>query len=116
MMSFEQAVQLARDVMNHYSRRLEVLAIGTFRSASGAWGVSVQIDTDESKRKVLWKRDDLAGFGGELVRLCRCGEKRELHVESCSCGKTEFEVCQKSYSPIKRSKQQEESAPAGMLF
>ncbi len=103
MMTFEQAVQLARDCMDHFSRRLVVIAVGTFGKETGAWGVSVYIDGNKEHRKVLWQREDLAGFGGELVRLCQCGEKRELHVELCKCGSAQFEVCQRSYSPMKKS-------------
>lgn len=116
-MTFEDAVKLTREVFDYYSRRLEVIALGTFGKANGDWGVSVYIDGNKERRKVLWCRNDLAAFNGDLVRLCACGWKREMHVESCECGSGAFEVVQRTYSPEKRSAAVErDETPAGMLF
>ncbi len=69
-MTFEDAVKLTREVFDYYSRRLEVIALGTFGKANGDWGVNVYIDGNKERRKVLWCRNDLAAFNGDLVRLC----------------------------------------------
>lgn len=63
-MTFDQAVELARDCAQHYSR-ITVIAVGKFVPAEEAagsdrWGVSVMVD--RKQKTVLWDRADVFPF------------------------------------------------------
>lgn len=63
-MTFDQAVELARDCAQHYSR-ITVVALGKFLPAEEAeksdrWGVSVIVD--RTQKTVLWDRADVFPF------------------------------------------------------
>lgn len=63
-MTFDEAIELARDCAAHYSR-ITVVAVGKFVPAeelerTEKWGVSVI--ADRTRKMVLWDRGDLMTF------------------------------------------------------
>ena len=63
-MTFDEAIDLARDCAQHYSR-ISVIAVGKFVPAeeverSDRWGVSILVD--RKQKTVLWDRADVFPF------------------------------------------------------